>query len=60
MLLYESSPSAFIVERAGGKASNGCKRILDIVPASLHQKWALFIGSEEDVREAEEFLSRKD
>jgi len=56
-LLYESSPLAFIVEHAGGRASDGRKRILEIVPASLHQKAPLFIGSEEDVREAESFLS---
>ncbi len=56
-LLYESSPLAFIVEHAGGRASDGRKRILEIVPSSLHQKTPLFIGSEGDVKEAEEFLS---
>ena len=56
-LLYESSPLAFIVEHAGGRASDGCKRILDIAPTSLHQQSALFIGSEEDVKEAEGFIS---
>ncbi|BAV04622.1 D-fructose 1,6-bisphosphatase [Filimonas lacunae] len=46
-LLYECMPMAFIVERAGGKASNGSKRILDIKATSLHQRSALIIGSEE-------------
>ena len=58
-LLYESSPLAFIMEHAGGKASDGQRRILDIVPSSLHQKTPLFIGSEEDVKEAEDFLQGK-
>lgn len=58
-LLYESSPLAFIVEHAGGRASDGCRRILDIVPTSLHQKTPLFIGSKEDVNEAEEFVQGK-
>ncbi len=55
-LLYESSPLAFIVEHAGGRATDGSRRILDIVPKSLHEKTPLFIGSEYDVRKAEEFL----
>ena len=59
-LLYESSPLAFIVEHAGGRASDGRRRILDITPASLHQKSPLFIGSEEDVKEAEGFILKND
>lgn len=58
-LLYEASPLAFIVEHAGGRASNGRQRILDILPVSLHQKTPLIIGSEEDVIEAEEFIQGK-
>jgi len=58
-LLYECSPLAYIVEHAGGRASDGCNRILDIVPSSLHQKTPLFIGSEDDVKEAEEFMQGK-
>lgn len=52
-LLYEANPLAFIVEQAGGKASNGDKRILDIVPQELHQRTPLVIGSRADVEEAE-------
>jgi len=55
-LLYEANPLAFLVERAGGAASSGRGRILDIVPESLHQRVPLYIGSAEDVAEAERFL----
>lgn len=58
-LLYEANPLAFIVEQAGGRASNGTERILDIVPLDLHQRTPLFIGSEEDVIEAEKYLAGK-
>ncbi len=44
-LLYECNPFAFIVEVAGGKATNGKQRILDVIPTELHQRSALFIGS---------------
>jgi fructose-1,6-bisphosphatase I len=58
-LLYEANPLAFIIEQAGGRASNGKDRILEIVPLDLHQRTPLFIGSEEDVLEAEKYLSGK-
>lgn len=58
-LMYEVNPMSFIVEQAGGRASNGVKRILDLQPESLHQRTPLFIGSEEDVCIAEEFLQGK-
>jgi len=57
-LLYECNPLAFIIEQAGGKASDGFRRILDIQPSSLHQRTPLFIGSAEMVTMAEEFMSR--
>ena len=44
-LLYEANPLAFIVEQAGGKATDGCTRILDIKPTELHQRCPLYIGS---------------
>ena len=56
-LMYENNPLAYIVENAGGAASDGRRRILDIKPTSLHQRTPLFIGSKEDVRLAEEFLA---
>ncbi|MEP0823522.1 MAG: class 1 fructose-bisphosphatase [Ignavibacterium sp.] len=58
-LMYEANPMSFIVEQAGGRSSNGVKRILDVQPESLHQRTPLFIGSEEDVCIAEEFLQGK-
>ncbi len=56
-LLYECNPLAFLVEQAGGKATDGSKRILDILPQSLHQRVPLFIGSVEMVEKAEEFMT---
>ena len=51
-LLYEANPLAFIVEQAGGRASNGDQRILEIKPQELHQRTPLIIGSKTDVEEA--------
>lgn len=58
-LIYEAAPLAYVVEKAGGRASNGFQNILDIKPTSLHQKTPLFIGSEEDVNLVERFLQGK-
>jgi len=58
-LLYEANPLAFIVEQAGGTASTGKERILDIQAAELHQKVPLIIGSKEDVLTYEKFFSQK-
>lgn len=58
-VMYEGNPMAFLVEQAGGRASNGNQRILDIQPKLLHQRTPLFIGSEEDVKIAEEFIQGK-
>jgi fructose-1,6-bisphosphatase I len=55
-LLYEAAPLAFIAEQAGGAASDGRRRILDIVPDELHQKTPLYLGSSQDVRECEQFI----
>ena len=54
-LMYEANPLAFICEQAGGRATDGRQRILDIQPTALHQRTPLYIGSEEDVIIAEEF-----
>lgn len=48
-LMYEANPMAFIVEQAGGAATNGTQRILDIQPESLHQRVAVFLGSKNEV-----------
>lgn len=54
---YECAPMAFITEQAGGKASTGKERIMDITPSKLHQRIPLYIGSTEDVEMAEKFLA---
>jgi fructose-1,6-bisphosphatase I len=48
-LMYEANPMAFIVEQAGGAATNGRQRILDIQPEKLHQRVAVFLGSKSEV-----------
>jgi fructose-1,6-bisphosphatase I len=55
-LMYEANPLAFIVEQAGGKASDGLGRIMDIQPKDLHQRVPLFIGSKDMVEKAEAFI----
>jgi len=55
-LLYECNPFAYIVERAGGKATDGVQRILDKVPTELHQRTPFFIGSIKMMEELEECL----
>ncbi|HUO52954.1 MAG TPA: class 1 fructose-bisphosphatase [Gemmatimonadaceae bacterium] len=56
-LLYEANPLAFIVEQAGGAASDGRQRILDLQPAELHQRTPLYIGSRDEVALATEMLA---
>ena len=57
-LLYEAAPLAMVVEQAGGRAITvDGRRILDIEPASLHQRVPLIIGSKKDVDLAEKFLN---
>jgi fructose-1,6-bisphosphatase I len=48
-LMYEANPMAFIVEQAGGAATDGQVRILDIEPHKLHQRVPVFLGSKEEV-----------
>jgi fructose-1,6-bisphosphatase I len=59
-LMYECNPMSFIVEAAGGRASNGKIRILDIKPEKLHQRTPIFIGCEHDVKMVEEFMAREE
>ena len=56
-LLYECNPMAFIMEQAGGVASDGLNRILDIEPTALHQRTSIFIGSPKMVKMAEELMA---
>ncbi|MBW7982802.1 class 1 fructose-bisphosphatase [Enterobacillus tribolii] len=55
-LLYECNPMAFLAEQAGGKASDGARRILDIIPEKLHQRAPFFVGPHSMVEEAERFM----
>jgi fructose-1,6-bisphosphatase I len=58
--MYECNPMSFIIEAAGGRATNGKQRILEIKPDSLHQRTPIFIGCEDDVRMVEEFMTREE
>lgn len=55
-LLYEANPFAFIFEAAGGRATTGSERILDIVPTELHQRVPLILGSPREVELFEAFM----
>lgn len=57
-LMYENIPLAFLVEQAGGKASDGKNRIMSIKPTDLHQRTPLFIGSKNMVEKAEAFMEQ--
>ncbi|WP_029915976.1 class 1 fructose-bisphosphatase [Pelobacter seleniigenes] len=54
-LLYEANPLAFIIEQAGGVATDGQRRILDIMPQDIHQRVPLYIGSKREVDLAGKF-----
>jgi fructose-1,6-bisphosphatase I len=56
-LVYECNPLAFLTEQAGGRATNGLSRILDLEVSELHQRTPIFIGSESMVLKAERFMA---
>jgi len=58
-LMYECAPTAFLIEEAGGRAIDGKRNILDIIPSSLHQRTPVFMGSKVDVDMVEHFLSHE-
>lgn len=58
-LMYEVNPLAFIIEQAGGRATDGFGRILQQQPIEIHQRVPVFMGSEEDVMEAEAFMQNR-
>jgi fructose-1,6-bisphosphatase I len=58
-LLYEAAPLAYLVEQAGGYASNGYRSILDVVPEDIHQRTPLFIGNRSLVEQVEYFLEQE-
>jgi fructose-1,6-bisphosphatase I len=57
-LLYECNPLAFIIEQAGGKATDGTKRIMELDISELHQRTPLFLGSSEMVDMAGEYMNK--
>lgn len=59
-VLYECNPLAFIAEVAGGAASNGRQRILDLTPADLHERTGLYIGPKAEVEAIEAWLAKGD
>lgn len=56
-VLYEVFPMAYIVERAGGKASNGHHRVLEITPKKIHERSGIILGSLEDVEDVEKLYA---
>lgn len=54
-LLYEANPISFIVEQAGGRASTGRERILEVMPQELHQRIGLIFGAREEVERVEAY-----
>lgn len=59
-LMYECNPMALVIEQAGGMATDGSGRILEIQPRELHQREPLFIGSRADVIQAQGFLAQEE
>merc|ERR1719447_624063 len=57
-LLYECNPMAYIMEQAGGMASTGKMRILDVVPTDIHQRCPIFLGSSGDVQDIEDLYAK--
>lgn len=56
-LLYECAPMSYLVEQAGGKATDGIQRILDIKPEKIHQRTPIFIGSPDEVDKLQKYLA---
>ena len=59
-LMYEANPMAFIVEQAGGAASTGRSRLLDVAPTALHQRVPVFLGSRNEVQIAADYHQSSD
>jgi fructose-1,6-bisphosphatase I len=59
-LLYECAPLSFVAEQAGGYASDGRQRMLDVQPKTLHDRTPIFVGNRDLVEKVEEFIRRHD
>ncbi|UAA38701.1 class 1 fructose-bisphosphatase [Paraneptunicella aestuarii] len=58
-LLYEANPMAFLMEQAGGEASTGTQRIMEILPTEIHQRVPVIMGSKEEVAMCLEYHNRE-
>jgi len=56
-LLYEVAPMSFLMEQAGGKATTGTQRVLDLVPTGIHQRVPVYLGSPREIDLVSEFLA---
>jgi fructose-1,6-bisphosphatase I len=56
--LYEANPVSFLAEHAGGSASNGTERLLDVQPTDIHQRTPLIVGGEVEMAEFERCLQK--
>ena len=54
-LMYEANPMAFLVEQAGGMATNGHQRIMDIAPQKLHERVSVILGSRNEVQRVTDY-----
>ncbi|KAI9611626.1 hypothetical protein H4Q26_008581 [Puccinia striiformis f. sp. tritici PST-130] len=54
-ILYEGFPMAFLTEQAGGTATTGTERVLDVIPTDIHQRIPIFLGSSDDVEDCKSF-----
>ena len=55
-LLYEGFPMAYLIEQAGGVATTGTQRVLDVEPKHIHERVPVFLGSKEDVEDLLSFF----
>jgi fructose-1,6-bisphosphatase I len=53
--MYEANPMSFIIEQAGGAATDGNQRILDVQPTALHQRIGVVLGSKEEVERVQRY-----
>jgi fructose-1,6-bisphosphatase I len=58
-ILYEAFPMAYLTEQAGGIATTGTQRILDVQPTGIHQRLPVFLGSKEDVQDLISFYEQE-
>jgi fructose-1,6-bisphosphatase I len=58
-LVYKSAPMAYIIERAGGKSSNGEIGLLSVVPKSVHERSPCFLGSPDDMDELMTYIGKE-